>query len=76
MRSGKFRLVTQSFADFQGTSNRCVGTCEEHKRHSVATWQSCKLVRWLPRGAKLLSGISDNLIELAQQFTLFVRQQL
>jgi hypothetical protein len=33
-----------------------------------------KLVRRF-RGAKLL-GTSDNLIELAQQFTLFIRQQL
>jgi hypothetical protein len=45
-----FQLV-QNCLPFRGIASHCFNmTCEEHKRQSVATWQSCKLVRCF-RGA-------------------------
>jgi hypothetical protein len=67
-------MTVQRSANFQSASHRLFGAAEKKERHSIAGWHSNKFVACF-RSAKTLR-CADDLIQLLQDFNLFVHEPL
>jgi hypothetical protein len=67
------RMISQYSADIQRASHRLFRAAKEEKRHPVSRRHSTEFAACFRRAKAF--GISDDLIEILQQFNLFVDQQ-
>jgi hypothetical protein len=67
------RMLLQCSADLERTSHRLFRAVEEQERHPVAAWYPDEFAGCF--GGPKTFGVSHDLVEILQQFNLFVDQQ-